>query len=81
MFGRHTYIIFFLLFFFHITGSPSAKLGLRMTTLHEEHSGNALSDMDGVAEDEHVDHLVGKTPVKPQKLNLNNINTINQVRN
>lgn len=52
-----------------------------MTTLHEEHSGNVLSDMDGVAEDEDVDHLVGKTPVKPQKLHLNNINTVSQVRN
>jgi hypothetical protein len=52
-----------------------------MTTLHEEHSGNASAENEVSTEETDVEaSVVHKTPVKPQKLALNNIHTVSQVR-
>lgn len=54
-----------------------------MTTLHEEHCGGAISENDFIPEEveneEGVDSKLSNTPVKPQKLNLFSINSINEV--
>ncbi|KAK7582634.1 hypothetical protein V9T40_014079 [Parthenolecanium corni] len=63
--------------------SPNAKLGFRMTTLHEEHYGGTISENDLIPEEveneECVDSKLSKTPVKPQKLNLFSTNSINEM--
>lgn len=62
---------FSIIFF---TGSPNAKIGLRMTTLHEEHYGTALEETNSSK------YNSNKIFTKPQKLDLCNINSIYNVR-
>ncbi|XKL66819.1 hypothetical protein PGB90_010239 [Kerria lacca] len=55
---------------FGAVGSPNAKIGLRMTTLHEEHYGTALEETNSSK------YNSNKIFTKPQKLDLCNINSI-----
>lgn len=54
-----------------------------MTTLHEEHFGGTILEHDLIPEEveteEYADPEVCKTPVKPQKLDLFSINSVNEV--